>query len=969
MTGSRRRSTPRVLLVLLALLAGMLPAMVVTASPASAAAGDPSQVSFTLEGCRNNGGITLPIGGRFVCPDAAYTTGNLGKGWNELDLVPFRVTTGVGTQSGATTDYTFAIALDYYKDAIGYDLISVATVNAAKSDASCSVSNGPSLPASPTTSDASIHRLLTVHQDKGTTCVFDFYGRLAIGSHNYNGSSLHANLFNQSLNTSGIGSREVSIPVREILPQSISKTMNAVQGAAYDWSLSKTSLPLTRSLGDTCDATNTRTNTVQVTVSWNRLGPAPAGQIQVSTVVTATNPASRVITVNVSDDIRSGTTVLNTLTSGDVDVPANSSAVVLSHTFNVPGDTTALNDIATATYTDKATGVAVPGTTTATASADVVSSGTTTNATAVVTDTEHLTGSAFRFRVDSTSGESGTFTPAYSLPGAFRTADLTWTSGTLNGNGSVVFNKTVDVTSATIATGSLSDVAGLTGSDSLTRSANASTTLNATAYATATVSKSMTQKFAGSKSFTFELFSGTAPGTDTGTSRVVTIPAGSLGPVSSTAITGLDPTLSYYFDEAATAPFPAQTTAGFSYALVAGDLSSCSATVSVLNSAAPATARVQKTTVPTGSTSWSFTLTGPNSLSETKSATAGAGYVAFDHVLDVDGGTYTITETAQSGWDNTGASGGITGTNPRSATSSTATHTCAIVLNLTTDSGAVLSCSFENTQRAHVRLTKTVSGAAIPSGSPYSFSFTLTGGPDSVNIPATADGTNGGSIDFGLLKPGSYTLCELTAGAAWSSTWALDGLAVTPFNPDAPAQDLGTRCYTFTLSAGVDRALSVNNIPPPGGGQRTIGYWKNWNSLKRSATFLARQHATHAIVDDFIGPTGNPGTVNLGNVHVDTVQKAVNILSDASTKYAEHGLAAQLLAAKLNVLAGAAPSCTSINSVIATADAMLISVGWTDANYQTSKIVGANYDNGTYTRAQIVAVHNTLDAYNNGTCP
>ena len=36
---------------------------------------DPTQIDFTLEGCRNNGAIALPNGsGQFVCPDAAYTT-------------------------------------------------------------------------------------------------------------------------------------------------------------------------------------------------------------------------------------------------------------------------------------------------------------------------------------------------------------------------------------------------------------------------------------------------------------------------------------------------------------------------------------------------------------------------------------------------------------------------------------------------------------------------------------------------------------------------------------------------------------------------------------------------------------------------------------------------------------------------------------------------------------------------------
>ena len=59
--------------------------------------GAPDHVGLTLEGCRNNGTITLPNGdGNFICPDSAYTTGNLGKGWNELDLVPYRITLQAG---------------------------------------------------------------------------------------------------------------------------------------------------------------------------------------------------------------------------------------------------------------------------------------------------------------------------------------------------------------------------------------------------------------------------------------------------------------------------------------------------------------------------------------------------------------------------------------------------------------------------------------------------------------------------------------------------------------------------------------------------------------------------------------------------------------------------------------------------------------------------------------------------------
>ena len=73
-----------------ALLAGGIGVICLAAAHNAAwAAGDPSSVNFTLEGCRNDGTIALPNGsGKFICPDAAYTTGNLGtarlKHWDIL---------------------------------------------------------------------------------------------------------------------------------------------------------------------------------------------------------------------------------------------------------------------------------------------------------------------------------------------------------------------------------------------------------------------------------------------------------------------------------------------------------------------------------------------------------------------------------------------------------------------------------------------------------------------------------------------------------------------------------------------------------------------------------------------------------------------------------------------------------------------------------------------------------------------
>src|ERR1051326_1091112 len=102
---------PSITLSLVAVLAVLF--LAGSMSPAYAQFTQSNFISFTLEGCRNNGNITLPNGsGQYICPDAAYTTGNLGKGWNELDLVPHRLITSAGQQSGVTTTYDVYVAAD-----------------------------------------------------------------------------------------------------------------------------------------------------------------------------------------------------------------------------------------------------------------------------------------------------------------------------------------------------------------------------------------------------------------------------------------------------------------------------------------------------------------------------------------------------------------------------------------------------------------------------------------------------------------------------------------------------------------------------------------------------------------------------------------------------------------------------------------------------------------------------------------
>lgn len=494
--------------IVLALVGVVAPTTLIPAGAAASA-----QVSFTLEGCRNNGNVTLPNpDGDFICADGAYTSGNLGKGWNELDLVPYRLTAGAGTSAPATQTYSLAVVLDR-QDAgkPGYDVLSVPVLNTDLSSASCTapvVGAQTVLDPGLGGADLSIYRLVTITQVAGSTCVYDYYGRLALGSHLYPGSSLHANLANEALGTAGIGSKEVSIPVREILPQELTKDMAASQGSDHIWNVTKAASKANLSIADTCTGISADLQQpVNITVSWTKLAPSPTGGITVVTNIYATNPASRVITVNVSDQLYSGTTPIGAAeVSGPVDVPANTRSLVLSYTTDVASGTTGLNDIATASYTDKVTGIAVPGTTTATASAEVQTSSVVSNTTATITDIESITGNGFSFSVDSSSGASGTFAGGY-VAGTKTTAPVSWTSDTQSASGSVTFAKTVYATRGLAGSGSLSDTATLVGSGGFTDTASASVALSATATVGLTIDKSIPDVLTGddTASFAFDV--------------------------------------------------------------------------------------------------------------------------------------------------------------------------------------------------------------------------------------------------------------------------------------------------------------------------------------------------------------------------------------------------------------------------------------------------------------------------------
>ncbi len=484
-------------------------------------------VRFTFEGCRNQGDITLPIAGVFVCPDKspsnpnqdAYTGGELGEGWNELDLVPFRLTTNSGAKS-STPNYSVTVAAGNidHEGFPGYDVLSAPVVNTSKSDASCSISSGPqSFSGDPSNVFSkhvitAIYRNLQIHQDPGTTCVFDWYQRLAVGSSQNPGASLHSYFFDiQAFDFQG---HDSDIPIMLGAAQGVSKTMSAVQNTDHTWSISVDQSPATVSFPNTCDPNQPKTQAIPVSISWTKLAADPFN-ITITTTIQATNPASRALTLNLTDIIYAGNDQSTPLDSastpaGGIVIPPNTANfLVLTHTVTVPNGPTSFNDVATGTFVDTVTNVPVPGNKTAVASSGVQSGGAEYDNMATIGSSESISGDNLTFSVDSFSGATGAFANSY-VPGTQTVGPVQWNSDSQSDSGSVTFNKTIQVGAPTQGNGSLSETATLTGSDfsvtgftvGATGGSSISTDARVTLIINKTVDKPLTQ---GSQSFTFHV--------------------------------------------------------------------------------------------------------------------------------------------------------------------------------------------------------------------------------------------------------------------------------------------------------------------------------------------------------------------------------------------------------------------------------------------------------------------------------
>ena len=968
------------------LFAGVLAAI---AAPALAA--DPTNVSAGLVICKGDTSsanyIVNPHGSSdtpFICSEttqgAGYAdySGNAGKGWNELDLVPFRLDLDAGTSAPASQTYTFAVALDG-KDVgrPGYDIVTKPTLNDnLSSSTGCSLGTiSAQLTKAPGFggTDETIYRLVTMTQSRGAKCVLDFDGRLAVGSHLYPGASLHGNYANEALTQTG---QDRSIPVNEIQPQEISKDMTATRGSDHAWNITKGATPLELDLGETCAATNGDVSgAVTVKVEWEKLAATPSGDVTIITNIYATNPAHRSVIVNVTDRVYEGTTqttLVDDENSGDVTVAAGETDLILTHTVTTSSASTTFNDVATATYKDALfPDVPIPGTTEATASATVQNTGPVTNASAVITDSESITGTGLTFSVDSTSAGSAsgnltTVAPfgqagavAYTL-GTPTTGPVYWVSASQTGNGSVEFNKTVYFDGPGVASGALSDTASLAANNGGTAGpVGASTTITSSVAVDLTLSKTITSNvLQGTETATFSFAVKDSNGVAIQGSPF-SIQFGASDPINVAKTTSIDDLPADEYTVTETAPSGWSAGGSIDVDLTPPPLSQCSGTATFTNSFVDtASARVKKVTDPAGHESgWEFELYQDNApagagsedtLLDTKT-TSGTGFVSFSTQLGE--GSYYILETEQSGWTNEGGS-------PQ----------CAFSVDLPANANDEFSCTFTNTSRGEAKVIKTVSGGA-PTGS-QSFTFQLRQGASTTSEGTTletvaANAGNGGQITFTTqLIPGQhYQLCEAVL-PGWNTSLNgglfVPGSMLTPILPNPDVNNVWV-CTDFIAKFNDTTTFTVDNTPPPGGRALTIGFWKNWASCSKSAGKQANTLDT--ILGSFPG-----GGVNIGTLFVNTCQEAVRILSKQEVTTGKnkasdpaYNLAAQLLAARLNVQAGAG-ICPAAQTAIDQGQGILD--GPPPANAVTFTGAGTYAKKGTFaTDANNLA--NVLDRYNN----
>jgi hypothetical protein len=274
-------------------------------------------------------------------------------------------------------------------------------------------------------------------------------------------------------------------------------------------------------------------------------------------------------------------------------------------------------------------------------------------------------------------------------------------------------------------------------------------------------------------------------------------------------------------------------------------------------------------------------------------------------------------------------------------------------------------CTITNSRKAILIVDKVTVG-----GGTQVFDFSQTGITNFQLADAT---TPKKTID---ILPGNVTVCELGLAVAWNVTATVNGSPVT-LTIDGTS---GNACRIIALAYGDSTTIVFTNTPPPGGGTRTIGYWKNHASCSRGADgdgkpyvkAIARNDSA-ATLDYYLGGGGVASIYPIGTINSLTCLEAVALLSknaingDKRAGDPIYSMVAQLLAAKLN-RAASAGVCPELTAALADAQTLLLAI--------TPPFDGTGSYKATLTSAQQTEANRLnaiLTGYNEGTldapCP
>lgn len=595
----------------------------------------------------------------YMCNTDSYVQGNL-KQWAELDMVPHHIV--FSNTTGADQNLTFRVVGDYIWGSTpglrGWDYISELTLDvnatiAEGGDPTVCAQIGNVAVQSLIISDdeTTIERRVDVNDyPNGAICVAVYNVRLAIGSSLYTGASLqdYLQVVEGSIH---VGKQTLPLPVPTIAD--LSKTMTAVQGGQRTWTVNKTSSPASINFGNTCDDATPLQKDVNITVNWVKGPVTPAGNVNVTTVISASNTSHRDINISVTDRLYSGMSLLQTHLCDPVTMAANFSGVVCSHTFTIPSASAIqLNDKATAVYIDLDTNQSILGEKNAAASATLQGGGTVTDENATVKDHESITGSYLSYSV--ATPDSGSFNNY--TAGTPTTGDVNWTSGLVADSGSIIFKKTVYTQAGREVSGILSDLATVTTASGVTSNSGImSINLNASPTVTLTIVKEMNASIIPSEGVDFNFTVINAEDFN----ETFTIELNQTNPTASITISGLSPAIYHIQEEAITG----YAVDGNATRVVDLRLPVCEATEKFTNILANRPAvKVRKLTLPEifeGSSTddgWEMTLyklADDNitwGIVETNTTTAGGDWITLADRDTLLSGTYKIEETMKNGW-------------------------------------------------------------------------------------------------------------------------------------------------------------------------------------------------------------------------------------------------------------------------------------------------------------------------------